>query len=119
MNLQIVSGEMLLDYQKKYQILLLDLRDYKSYCQGHIAGALWISPKGVQEEIPLLLKHYYYMCGNEPDWIALYCHSGRISLLTAKKLAQMGYPVLSLYGGYDGWKQKQNLLRPLEFHHSL
>ena len=119
MNFQIVSGEILLDYQRKYQVLLVDLRDYESYCREHLTGALWMSGKHAPKELSLLIDHYFCMYGREPEWIALYCHSGRISLMTAKELARMGYPVLSLYGGYDGWRQEHPTNCPLEFHHSL
>ena len=119
MSLQIISNEMLMDYQKKCGILLIDLRDYESYCKGHLPGALWMSHALVLKEIPLLLEHYYATHGQEADLIALYCHSGRISLATAKSLAKMGYSVLSLYGGYSQWNIDSSINSPLEFHEPL
>lgn len=119
MEFQIISGKTLSQYKKNKRILLIDLRSYESYHKGHIPGALWMNWEHASEEIPLLLEHQYCMQGRYPDWIALYCHSGRISLLVAKELSRLGYPILSLHGGFARWEEEQFKNCPLEFHHSL
>ncbi len=119
MQFQIISGKNLNQYRTSQKILLVDLRNYQSYQEEHIPGALWMSWEHAQEEIPLLITHEYHMHGSYPDWIALYCHSGRISLLVARELTRLGYPILSLHGGFLRWKQEQAQNCLLEFHHSL
>ncbi len=108
MEFQIISSKTLSQYSINHKILLIDLRSYESYHKSHIPGALWMNWEHASEEIPLLLEHHYCMKGWYPDWIALYCHSGRISLTVARALSRMGYPILSLHGGYDHWEKEHS-----------
>ena len=77
---------------------LLDVREKDEYRDGHLEGAMSI-PRGflelrVEEAIP-----------DKATPIIAYCAGGTRSLLAGKQLREMGYSdVVSMTGGYNGWK---------------
>ncbi|MCI8563156.1 MAG: rhodanese-like domain-containing protein [Lachnospiraceae bacterium] len=99
MQLQIISCEMLEEYLKRSDILLLDLRSKDEYNKEHIPNAIWADWETLEETIPSYLATLPF----QPKWIILYCDHGNTSLLTARDLARNGYPVISLNGGYAYW----------------
>ena len=99
MQLQIISCEMLEEYLKRSDILLLDLRSKDEYNKEHIPNAIWADWETLEETIPSYLATLTF----KPKWIILYCDHGNTSLLTARDLARNGYPVISLNGGYAYW----------------
>lgn len=99
MQLQIISCEMLEEYLKRSDILLLDLRSKDEYNKEHIPNAIWANWETLEETIPSYLATLPF----QPKWIILYCDHGNTSLLTARDLARNGYPVISLNGGYAYW----------------
>lgn len=103
MTLKIISPVDLNFYINNYNTILIDLRDKKDYSQEHIPGAVWADWEKLENVISDFLIYYNI----KPDWIILYCARGNISLLTARDLARLGYPVISLNGGYERWKNHQ------------
>lgn len=101
MKLRIISCEILEQYLKRDDILLLDLRDRAAYEQEHIPNAIWVDWEKIEEDIPRLLSSIGFF----PSWIILYCEHGNTSLLIARDLARNGYPVISLNGGFSYWKK--------------
>lgn len=101
MKFRMISAQDLEGYIGREDILLLDLREKEEYEEEHIAGAFWADWEHLDREIEKLLW------GKEISWIILYCARGSTSLLAARDLARMGYPVMSLNGGYQGWKRRQ------------
>ena len=99
MQLQIISCEMLEEYLKRSDILLLDLRSKDEYNKEHIPNAIWADWETLEETIPSYLATLPF----QPKWIILYCDHGNTSLLTARDLARNCYPVISLNGGYAYW----------------
>jgi len=77
---------------------LLDVREKDEFRDGHLDGALSL-PRGfleirVEEAIP-----------DKSTPIIAYCAGGTRSLLAAKQMREMGYTdVVSMSGGYNGWK---------------
>lgn len=108
MKFQIISCDMLEQYLKRNDILLIDLRSKEDYEKGHIPNAVWADWETLEDTIPSYLSNLSF----QPAWIVLYCEHGNTSLLTARDLARNGYPVISLNGGYTYWlshqKQKQS-----------
>ena len=100
---RIISCEMLEQYLKQDDILLLDLRSRDSYEQEHIPRAVWADWETLEDTIPSYLAGLPF----NPIWIILYCDHGNTSLLTARDLARNGYLVISLGGGYTYWKKYQ------------
>jgi sulfur-carrier protein adenylyltransferase/sulfurtransferase len=78
--------------------VVVDVREKEEYRDGHLDGALSL-PRGfleirVEETIP-----------DKSTPIIAYCGGGTRSLLAAKQLKEMGYSeVISMSGGYNGWK---------------
>ncbi|MCI8748290.1 MAG: rhodanese-like domain-containing protein [Lachnospiraceae bacterium] len=107
MTLKIISPGDLENYINNYNTILIDLRDKADYKQEHIPGAVWADWEELDKNIGNLLMSY----NKKPDWIILYCERGNISLLASRDLARLGYPVISLNGGYvrwQEWSQKKN-----------
>ncbi|NPA34197.1 MAG: rhodanese-like domain-containing protein [Chlorobi bacterium] len=81
---------------------LIDVRTPKEYAEGHIKGAKNIdfySPD-FDKKISELPKDKVY---------CVYCRSGRRSLLSAQKMAQMGFKkIYNLQGGINAWIQSGN-----------
>ena len=78
--------------------VVVDVREKDEWREGHLDGAVSL-PRGflelrVEETIP-----------DKATPIIAYCAGGTRSLLAAKQLKEMGYvEVISMSGGYNGWK---------------
>jgi sulfur-carrier protein adenylyltransferase/sulfurtransferase len=79
-------------------LILVDIREREEFVQGHVPGAVFI-PRG---HLELQIEQY------QPDrnaTVVLYCAGGVRSALAARNLKEMGYNhVISLIGGFNGWK---------------
>lgn len=84
--------------QKGDRIVLLDVREKEEIAQGYIEGAVFLSRGLLEMKAETLLP--------EKDVpVVVYCAAGVRSLFAAKTLKEMGYAqVLSMAGGFDGWK---------------
>jgi len=78
--------------------VLVDVRERDEYEQGFITGAIHIARGNLESRIE----------ANAPDRnapVILYCESGNRSAYAAKTLTELGYTdVVSLAGGFSGWK---------------
>ena len=79
-------------------IVRLDVRTASEYNDGHVEGALNIDvlQDSFEEKAAALLP--------KDRTIALYCRSGRRSKRAASILTKMGYNVVELDSGFNGWK---------------
>ena len=71
----------------------IDIRNNKSYLEGHIKDAININ------EYDLLINHKKYLNKNEK--YIIYCSSGIRSRMVVANLLRMGYNVENLNGGYN------------------
>ena len=80
------------------QFTVVDIRERDEFVQGHLPAATFV-PRGFLE---LRIEQV------EPDRdvpVVLYCAGGVRSALAARNLKEMGYNnVISLIGGFNGWK---------------
>jgi adenylyltransferase/sulfurtransferase len=77
---------------------LIDIRERDEFIQGHLPGATFI-PRGFLE----LQVEQHQTDRDQP--VVLYCAGGVRSALAARNLKEMGYSrVISLIGGFNGWK---------------
>jgi len=78
--------------------VLVDVRERDEYEQGFIPGAIHIARGNLESRIE----------ANAPDRnapVIIYCESGNRSAYAAKTLTELGYTdVVSLAGGFSGWK---------------
>ncbi len=80
------------------QLTLVDVRERDEFVQGHLPDATFI-PRGYLE---LQIEQHQ---PNRDDPVVLYCAGGVRSALAARNLQEMGYKnVISLIGGFNGWK---------------
>src|SRR5881397_4281392 len=80
--------------------VLLDVREREEFRQGYVPGAVSL-PRGflemrVEETVP-----------DKTQPIVAYCGGGTRSLLAGRILKELGYTnVVSMRGGFSGWKNK-------------
>ncbi len=84
---------------------LVDVREDSEWAKNHLPGAIHLGKGVIERDIEKTI----------PDLsapIVLYCGGGFRSALAARNLQEMGYTnVISMDGGYTGWK---NAGYPLE-----
>ena len=86
------------EVRAKRDALLIDVREADEFRQGQIPGAKFI-PRGFLE---LRIEE---VTPDRDREIILYCAGGSRSLLAAQNLQNLGYTnVLSMKGGFNGWK---------------
>jgi len=78
------------------RVVAVDTRDAASYARAHIPGAMHIPLEEVESKIDTVSA-----TGRAP---VLYCRSGTATKTIAEKLAEQGYPVGFLDGGFLAWE---------------
>lgn len=76
---------------------LLDVRRPEEYAEGHLKGAMlinWLDRETFEKEAAQLERN---------KTIYVYCRSGRRSSEAASYLAEQGYKVVDMQGGYIAW----------------
>ena len=76
--------------------IILDVRRYEEYNEGHIPGAICIPNEEIADTIPEELPDLNQI-------ILIYCRSGRRSKEAAQKLFDMGYTNIYEFGGIIDW----------------
>lgn len=97
MKLTIISCNTLHQHVNQPGTLLLDLREKEEFDTNHYPGAYLVNPNHLEDELEVILEHYPHIV----DTIILYCDRGNVSLAAARILTRLGYPVVSLGGGFD------------------
>lgn len=100
MLFKIISPEDLNKYTETDNVLLIDVRDKKNYDAEHITGAIWADWETLDHDIDHIIADTMHVI----EWIIIYCDRGNTSLIASRDLARLGYPVISLGGGYRNWK---------------
>ena len=95
---EISAQELKQQVENGKQLTVVDVREREEWVQGHIPNSVFI-PRGYLE---LQIEQ------NQPDRdapVVVYCAGGVRSALAARNLKEMGYTnVISLIGGFNGWK---------------
>lgn len=95
---EISAQELKQRLQKHEELTLVDVREREEFVQGHIPDATFI-PRGYLE----LQIEQHQSDRDKP--VVVYCAGGVRSALAARNLKEMGYTnVISLIGGFNGWK---------------
>ena len=84
----------MMEAEKDY--LIVDVRSYEEFAQGHIPGALNVPNESIGTEPPLLLP-------DKEQLIMIYCRSGNRSKQASQKLADMGYSNIVEFVGIMDW----------------
>jgi rhodanese-related sulfurtransferase len=78
---------------------LIDVREESEWNQDHLPGAIHLGKGILERDIETKIP-------DTEDEIVLYCGGGFRSALAADNLQKMGYRnVISMDGGYSGWKE--------------
>ena len=77
-------------------VRLIDVRTPKEYAEGHLAGAANIDVKAVD-----FAERIKDIKGS----VAVYCRSGKRSLMAAEQLSAKGCTVYNLDGGIMAWQK--------------
>jgi rhodanese-related sulfurtransferase len=86
--------------EQKQDIVIVDVRAEEDYKKAHIPGAInlpegkWNNPTGLSKDKQTIVYCYSHVC--------------HLAAKAAVHLAQAGYPVMELDGGWKGW-QKHDL----------
>lgn len=95
---EISAQELKQRLQQHEDLTLVDVREREEFVQGHIPDATFI-PRGYLE----LQIEQHQSDRDKP--VVVYCAGGVRSALAARNLKEMGYTnVISLIGGFNGWK---------------
>jgi rhodanese-related sulfurtransferase len=85
--------------QSRQNFTLIDVREPDEVAQGAIAGAKTLPRGQLEHKIDTITA-------DKDQPIVCYCGGGGRSALAAQTLKRMGFKnVMSLAGGYRGWKQ--------------
>jgi rhodanese-related sulfurtransferase len=81
------------------RFLLVDVREDSEWAAGHLPGAVHIGKGVIERDIEVKVP-------DPTTEMVLYCGGGYRSALAADNLQKMGYSnVISMDGGYRGWKE--------------
>ena len=87
--------------QKEGRAAVIDVRDKEEQDQGMIPGAVGVSRGMLEYKIDTVTS-------DKDKPLVLYCGGGSRSALAAQSLKKMGFKnVMSLIGGYRGWKENE------------
>jgi len=80
--------------------IIIDIRDLKSFNEGHIDGAIHLMSENINN---------FIISTNKKMNIIIYCYHGNSSKNVAKYLFDEGFRnIFSLDGGYEIWKNNIN-----------
>ena len=79
-------------------INIVDVRKYDDYIDGHIPYAIHIPYESLEEHLVMLEKH-------KVNIIYCYDYNCKLAHKAAYKIAENGYPVKVLNGGFHAWKK--------------
>ncbi len=93
-----ISAQELKQWLEEEEIQVIDIRERDEFVQGHLPSATFI-PRGYLE---LQIEQHQ---NDRSKPVVVYCAGGVRSALAARNLKEMGYErVISLIGGFNGWK---------------
>lgn len=81
--------------------VILDVRTYEEYEQGHIDGATCIPVEALQKNGKVALEQFI---PNKEQYILVYCRSGNRSKTASQIIADMGYINVKEFGGINDWQ---------------
>lgn len=86
--------------EKKFDHVLIDVREDREWEKGHIPGAVHMGKGVIERDIENAVP-------DKAATLVLYCGGGFRSALAADNLQKMGYEnCISLDGGWSGWNSK-------------
>lgn len=90
MAFQLIAASEADDFLQQPEYIIIDLRSYVEYRQGHLKGALNLPFELLEQYIKKLPAGRKYL---------LYCNHGAASMMAGRKISNEGLDVLSISGG--------------------
>lgn len=81
--------------------VILDVRTYEEYNQGHIEGSLCIPVEALQNNGKAVIEQ---LIPRKDQIILVYCRSGNRSKTASQILADIGYTNVKEFGGINDWQ---------------
>ena len=110
-SIRILPARQLKNYLGRRDVLIFDLRDKSDYDKEHIPGAVWIDIGLLEKDIRRIFARSYITNEDREIFnkkgirlIILYCDRGNQSIYATRDLAKLGYPVVSLNGGFEKYR---------------
>lgn len=111
-SIRILPARQLKNYLGRRDVLIFDLRDKSDYDKEHIPGAVWIDIGLLEKDIRRIFARSYITNEDREIFnkkgirlIILYCDRGNQSIYVTRDLAKLGYPVVSLNGGFEKYRK--------------
>ena len=111
-SIRILPARQLKNYLGRSDVLIFDLRDKSDYDKEHIPGAGWIDIGLLEKDIRRISARSYITNEDREIFnkkgirlIILYCDRGNQSIYATRDLAKLGYPVVSLNGGFEKYRK--------------
>lgn len=95
-DVKTVSVNEFADVMTRSDVRLIDVRTAKEYAEGHLAGA---------ENIDVKAANFAERIQGIHGTVAVYCRSGKRSLMAAEQLIKQGCTVYNLDGGILAWQK--------------
>ena len=95
-SVKTVSVDDFAEIMTRNDVLLIDVRTSDEYAEGHLAGA---------ENIDVKAADFTERIKGLDGTVAVYCRSGKRSLMAAEQLAKQGCTVYNLDGGILAWQK--------------
>ena len=92
----ITTAEAVQMMEEKDGYIILDVRTYEEYDEGHIPNAINIPVDSINEDNIKALN-------DKDQLILVYCRSGNRSKTASKKLVELGYKNVVDFGGIISW----------------
>lgn len=87
---------------KEKELVILDVREQNEYQLGHLENSIFLPRGKVKAEVETVLAGV-----DKESKVLIYCASGNRSALAGYVMQELGYSnVVSLIGGYIGWKRR-------------
>lgn len=91
---EMIHAEKIEEIMKRERTMLIDLRDERSYQEGHIKNA---------RNLPVTYIEEWKRTVPERVGLILYCEHGNQSLMAARRLRGRKGTVYTVVGGYQAW----------------
>lgn len=97
MGLCLISTKEISEYRRRWNAMVIDLRDPKDYRQWHIPGARNVPV----EELEAFMEQV-----SKSRLVIFYCQYGNTSIQEGCRYVKRGYRICSVAGGIDAYRRK-------------
>ena len=97
-----IDGDLAYEFVTGFKAILIDVRTYEEYTNGHIDGAINVPLDSIAKEVMENITN------SNIDNIIVYCQSGNRSKEAAIRIIELGYTNVYDLGSINNWKVLQD-----------